>query len=206
MECCLPPGAPALISRRPHRRCDKASVARSAPTIIQHTIRVSATISSRRKPEQTGVSLSPRKCRSSRRKTRTKSGCTCQRRRSGALKVSHYSSVGVAAGEGGGAGGEERGEWGWWAAVRNGDKFKFKRGGEKRCGHDGRCWWSPVMTAILKNVAVSPIPSVSAISNPISIRHLPWRVKWIWRTTGTCPVHICFDGLCQEPHECYIPK
>lgn len=198
MECCLPPGAPALISRRPHRRCDKASVARSAPTIIQHTIRVSATISSRRKPEQTGVSLSPRKYRSSRRKTRTKSGCTCQRRRSGALKVSHYSSVGVAAGEGGGAGGEERGGVGVVSRGAQRRQVQVQAWRRKTLWP----WWAVLVVPCYDSYS----KECGRISHPISIRHLPRRAKWIWRTTGTCPVHICFDGLCQEPHKCYIPK
>lgn len=136
MECCLPPGAPALISRRPHRRGDQASAARSPPTIIQHQIRVSTTISSHRMSEQPGVSfpasIAPAggwRAQSPAAHVRgdglVRSKCPITARLV-LLQEEEEEEEGAREGRSGGV-----------VVVRNRDKFKFKRGGEKRCG-DGR--------------------------------------------------------------------
>lgn len=107
MECGLPPSALALTSRRQHRRCNQTSVARSVPTIIQHQIRLSATISSPRKSEQTCVPLPVSIAPAGGRHGRTPAAHV---RGEGLVrsKCPITARLVLAAG-GGGAGGEERG-------------------------------------------------------------------------------------------------
>lgn len=92
MECDLPPSALALVYPDGHTGA-AISLCRSQCSHDHST--PNQGVSDHLQPPQfrTNVRPSPRKHRSSRRKTRTDSSCTCQRRRSGALKVSHYSSA-----------------------------------------------------------------------------------------------------------------